>query len=143
MMVEVWHANAEGLYENQEPDRQPELNLHGRFGADATGGLRSVTIRPRVLTLPEDRPVGRLMNRPGLRLDRPAHLHFRITAEGFAILTMHVFDRDDPAIRRDALFGVKPDLLAGFRPAWPDNGHRLGFTFILTAPDGADQDAPD
>ena len=29
-VVEVWHANAEGLYENQEPDLQPEFNLRGR-----------------------------------------------------------------------------------------------------------------
>ena len=129
-MVEVWHANAEGLYENQEPDRQPEFNLRGRFRTDATGSLRFLTILPRGLTLPEDGPVGRLMNRLGLRLVRPAHLHVRITAPGFATLTTQVFDRDDPAIRHDALFGVKPDLLAEFCPE--GQAHRLDFTFILT-----------
>jgi hydroxyquinol 1,2-dioxygenase len=129
-MVEVWHANAEGLYENQEPDRQPEFNLRGRFRADSAGGVRFVTIRPRGLTLPEDGPVGRLMNRLGLRLVRPAHLHFRITAPGFVPLTTHLFDRDDPAIRRDALFGVKPALLAEFRP--DGAAHRLDYTFVLT-----------
>ncbi len=129
-MVEVWHANAEGLYENQEPDRQPEFNLRGRFRADPAGAVQFLTIRPRGLTLPEDGPVGRLMNRLGLRLVRPAHLHFRITATGFAPLTTHVFDRDDPAIGHDALFGVKPALLAAFRPDGPD--HRLDFTFVLT-----------
>jgi hydroxyquinol 1,2-dioxygenase len=134
-MVEVWHADAEGLYENQEPDRQPEFNLRGRFRADANGTLRFLTIRPRGLTLPEDGPVGRLMNRLGLRLVRPAHLHVRIAAPGFATLTTHVFDRDDPAIRHDALFGVKPDLLAEFRP--DAQGHLLDFTFVLTPLDGA------
>ena len=34
-LVEVWQANAEGRYENQEPDRQPENNLRGRFRTDA------------------------------------------------------------------------------------------------------------
>ncbi|MGQ0566223.1 MAG: dioxygenase family protein [Gemmobacter sp.] len=128
--VEVWHANAEGLYENQEPDRQPEFNLRGRFRADAGGGVRFQTIRPRGLTLPEDGPVGRLMNRLGLRLVRPAHLHFRITAAGFVPLTTHVFDRDDPAIGHDALFGVKPALLASFRPE--DGCLHLDYTFVLT-----------
>lgn len=129
-MVEVWHANAEGLYENQEPDRQPEFNLRGRFRTDPVGRVGFLTIRPHGLILPEDGPVGRLMNRLGLRLVRPAHLHFRITAPGLATLTTHVFDRDDPAIRHDALFGVKPEMLAAFRPDGP--GHRLDFTFVLT-----------
>ena len=40
-MVEVWHANGEGLYENQEPDRQPEFNLRGKFVADAADGFGS------------------------------------------------------------------------------------------------------
>jgi hydroxyquinol 1,2-dioxygenase len=132
-VVEVWHANAEGLYENQEPDRQPEFNLRGRFRSDAAGAVRFRTIRPRGLTLPEDGPVGRLMNRLGLRLVRPAHLHVRISAPGFATLTTHVFDQGDAAIRHDALFGVKPALLAEFRPE--GDGCVLDYTFILTAND--------
>jgi protocatechuate 3,4-dioxygenase beta subunit len=128
--VEVWHANASGIYENQEPDLQPEYNLRGRFLSDGAGVVRFRTIRPRGLTLPEDGPVGRLMNRLGLRLVRPAHLHFRVTAAGFHRLTTQVFDRADPAIRQDALFGVKPALLADFRAG--DGGLTLDHTITLT-----------
>ena len=130
-MVEVWHANAEGLYENQQPDLQPEFNLRGRFRTDPQGTLRFRTIRPRGLTLPEDGPVGRLMNRLGLRLVRPAHLHVRVMAPGYATLTTQIFDQGDPAIRQDALFGVKPALLAEFRP--DAAGHRLDYTLVLTS----------
>ena len=38
-IVEIWQANAEGLYENQEPDRQPEFNLRGRFRDRSAGAL--------------------------------------------------------------------------------------------------------
>lgn len=55
----------------------------------------------------------------GLRLERSANLHFRVSAAGFATLTTHVFDRADPAIGHDALFGVKPALLYDFRPIQP------------------------
>lgn len=132
-LVEVWHANGEGFYENQEPDLQPEFNLRGRFRADAAGRFHFRTIRPSGYALPEDGPVGRLMNRLGVRLERPAHLHFRITAPGFRPLVTHVFDRDDPAIGRDALFGVKPGLLAGFRPE--GDGFAVETRFVLCPED--------
>lgn len=119
-VVEVWQANAEGKYENQEPDRQPEHNLRGRFVTDARGGFTFTTVMPRGYALPSDGPVGRLMKRLGLELERPAHLHFRVTAEGYETLTTHIFDHSDPAVGRDAIFGVKPELLARFRADSPD-----------------------
>lgn len=136
--VEVWQANAEGRYENQEPDLQPEFNLRGRFRTGAEGRFAFRSVKPRGYLLPDDGPVGRLARHLGLTLERPAHLHFRVTAPGFQPLTTHVFDRDDPAITRDALFGVKPDLLGCFRregtaetPVWA-----LDVAFVL-APSGA------
>ncbi len=116
-MVEVWQANSFGVYENQQPDLQPEFNLRGRFTADQSGAFWFSSIRPSGYALPEDGPVGRLLNRFGVKLERPAHLHFKITAPGFQALTTHIYDRMDPAIGRDALFCVKPELLGDFRLA--------------------------
>ena len=132
-LVDVWQANALGRYENQDPDLQPEFNLRGRMRADAQGCLTFRTIKPRGYFLPEDGPVGRLVNRLGLRLERPAHVHFKVTAPGFRTLVTHVFDRDDPAIGRDALFGVRPELLAEFRSLPPGGTakHALDLTLVL------------
>jgi protocatechuate 3,4-dioxygenase beta subunit len=133
-VIEVWHANAEGLYENQEPDRQPEFNLRGRFRADAQGRFHFLTVKPKGYTLPSDGPVGRLMTALGLCLERPAHLHFRVSAEGFETLTTHIFDRSNPAIGRDAIFGVKPELMAEFRALPTDGGkqkHMLDLNLVL------------
>mgnify|MGYP001806213142 CR=1 FL=1 len=121
-IVEVWQANSEGLYENQEPDRQPEFNLRGKFRADAQGRFQFLTVKPKGYTLPSDGPVGQLMSALGLGLERPAHIHFRVSGEGFEPLTTHIFDRSDPAINRDAIFGVKPELLAEFRTLPPAAG---------------------
>jgi hydroxyquinol 1,2-dioxygenase len=132
--VEVWHANAEGLYENQEPDRQPEFNLRGRLRTDAEGRFRFQTVKPKGYALPSDGPVGQLMSALGLGLERPAHIHFKVSAPGFETLTTHVFDRSDPAIGQDAIFGVKPELLGEFR-ALPLNGgrrrHSLDLQLVL------------
>jgi hydroxyquinol 1,2-dioxygenase len=143
-LVDVWQANAHGRYENQDPDLQPEFNLRGRMRTGADGRLSYRTVKPRGYFLPEDGPVGRLLNQLGLRLERPAHLHFKVTAQGFRTLVTHVFDRDDPAIGRDALFGVRPELLAEFR-ALPPGGavkHALDLTLVLVRDGHADQDTP-
>lgn len=115
-LVEVWHANAEGRYENQDPDNQPEHNLRGRFIADAQGRFHFRTIRPGGYALPDDGPVGQLARRLGLSLDRPAHIHFAVSAPGHRRLVTAIFDGADPAITRDALFAVKPALIAEFGP---------------------------
>ena len=132
--VEVWHANGEGLYENQDPDGQPEHNLRGRFVTDADGGFAFHTVRPGGYSLPDDGPVGRLARRLGLSLDRPAHLHFAVTAPGHHRLVTAIFDGSDSAIDRDALSAVKPALIGTFRhqPA----GHSLDVALVLL-PDGA------
>lgn len=114
--IEVWHANALGRYENQDPDNQPEHNLRGRFTADAQGGFRFHSIRPAGYSLPEDGPVGLLARKIGLSLERPAHIHFAVTAPGYRRLVTSIFDGSDPAIGRDALFAVKPGLIGDFRP---------------------------
>lgn len=138
--VEVWHANADGRYENQDPDNQPEHNLRGRFVADAHGSFRFRTIRPGGYALPDDGPVGQLARRLGLSLDRPAHIHFAVTAPGCRRLVTAVFDGSDPAIHRDALFAVKPGLVGTYRS---DVGCLVLDVVLVPAPDDAPQPNPE
>jgi protocatechuate 3,4-dioxygenase beta subunit len=133
-LIEVWHANGEGRYENQDPDNQPEHNLRGCFTADAEGRFHFRTIRPAGYALPDDGPVGQLARRIGLSLDRPAHIHFAVDAPGHRRLVTAVFDGSDPAIGRDALFAVKPGLVGEFRPR--PNGFALDVVLVV------DRDAP-
>lgn len=118
--VEVWHANSEGLYENQEPDLQPEFNLRGKFVTDCDGRFHFLSIKPKGYDLPQDGPVGQLLAAFGYPMARPAHIGFRVTAEGFHGLATEFFDADDPLIRDDAIFNVKPELLARFVPRGKD-----------------------
>lgn len=135
--VEVWHANAAGRYENQDPDNQPEHNLRGRFEADAEGAFHFRTIRPGGYALPDDGPVGQLARRLGLSLDRPAHIHFAVSAPGYRRLVTAIFDGSDPAIGRDALFAVRPDLIGTLHPEGP--AFALDVALVL---DRADEGTP-
>lgn len=129
-LIEVWQANGEGAYENQEPDRQPDHNLRGRFRSGPDGRVTIRTVRPRGYAIPADGPVGRLLAQAGQGLRRPAHIHFRVSAPGFQRLTTHVFDRADPQIDRDPLFAVHPALLADFLPA-AGGGWTVDYRFVL------------
>jgi protocatechuate 3,4-dioxygenase beta subunit len=130
--VMTWQANSQGYYENQQPDMQPEFNLRGAFETDTAGRFYYRSVRPSGYGVPDDGPVGRLLRQAGYPLRRPSHLHFLIKAPGFETITTHVYDRNDPHLAEDAIFGVKPELLGDFRPkaegrpAW-----QLDFTFVM------------
>ena len=128
--IEVWQANADGLYENQAPDLQPEGNLRGIYRAGADGRANVRTVRPKGYAIPHDGPVGALLARLGLSPHRPAHLHFRVSAPGFQTLTTHLFDGDDPALGTDPLFAVEPALVTRFARC-PDGGVAASHRFIL------------
>ncbi|MDR6665566.1 dioxygenase [Rhizobium sp. 1399] len=118
--VVTWQANAEGFYENQQPDLQPEHNLRGLFRTDVEGCFSYRSIVPSGYGVPADGPVGRLLSAAGYPLRRPAHLHFVVRAKGFETITTHVYDASDPHLHEDALFGVRPELITSFDPVEVD-----------------------
>ena len=131
-MVETWQANGEGRHENEAGDdgaMQPEWNLRGRFRTGPDGRLHYRAVCPGGYGLPEGGPVLALARGLGLPLRRPAHLSFRISGTGYRDLVTHLFDANDPDIGRDAIFGVRPDLIARYQP--DGSGWRLEYTFVL------------
>ncbi len=132
-VVDTWQANAQGLYENQAPDLQPEFNLRGVFTTGGDGRFHYRTVRPSGYAVPADGPVGQLLGRLGYPLRRPAHLHFLIKADGFETISTHVYAAGDPQLAEDALFGVKPQLIGVFHPAEAggSRGWALDFSFVM------------
>ncbi len=138
--IEVWHADDAGYYDVQ---RDPRLRaLRGRFESDAEGRFHFWTVQPASYPVPHDGPVGRLLEAGGRHPYRPAHVHFLISAEGHAPLVTHVFVAGDPYLESDAVFGVKPELIAEFRAMPPGRApdgrmmeapwRQLDYDFILT-----------
>jgi len=144
--LDVWQANDEGFYDVQQKGLQPDFNLRGIFETDSEGRYWFRAVKPRFYPIPEDGPVGQLLRRLGRHPYRPAHLHYIVTAPGFAPVTTHIFVPDDPYIDSDAVFGVKQSLLADFvMRDEPNRASELGmlnpfwevqFDFVL-APTGA------
>lgn len=114
--VDVWQNAGNRLYAVQDPTQSP-TNLRGRFLTGADGRFSFRTIRPVPYPIPDDGPVGRLLQLTGRHPWRPAHIHLLVTADGFRPLTTHVFDAASEYLDSDAVFGVRDSLLVEFRPA--------------------------
>ncbi len=116
--VEVWEADEDGRYDVQYDGRRTANR--GHLVTDADGGYRFWAVRPAAYPIPEDGPVGDLLDAAGRDPMRPAHIHFLVTAPGYRRLITHVFAADDPYLDRDAVFGVKQSLVARFHDHGPD-----------------------
>ena len=114
-VIDVWQANDEGFYDVQQQGIQPDFNLRGVFRTGPDGRYWFRAVKPKYYSIPDDGPVGQLLNKLGRHPYRPAHLHYIIKAKGFDALVTHIFDPDDPYINSDAVFGVKESLLADFK----------------------------
>lgn len=108
--IEIWQTADNGLYSNLD-ENQPEYNLRGHMMVGEDGLYRFTTVRPAPYTVPDDGPVGELLNATGRQPWRPSHLHFIVTAPGFKTLVTEVFPSDDPYIDQDAVFGVREQLI--------------------------------
>jgi protocatechuate 3,4-dioxygenase beta subunit len=112
--IEVWQSNNDGYYDVQQKGIQPEGNLRGVFTADALGGYWFRSAKPRYYPIPDDGPVGSLLNALGRHPFRPAHLHFIVTAPGYDPVITHIFTPDCPYLSEDVVFGVKSSLIGDF-----------------------------
>lgn len=126
--LDVWQANNEGFYDVQQQGIQPSMNLRGMFTAEEDGRYWFRSVEPRFYPIPDDGPVGQLLGALGRHPNRPAHIHFVVSAAGFETVTTHIFKPDCPYLHSDPVFGVKHSLIADFRML--DDGERareLGF----------------
>ena len=123
--VDVWSDNADGFYDVQQPDTQPQHNNRGVFRTGADGRYWFTGIKPVSYPIPDDGPVGEMLGHLGRHPYRPAHMHFMVTAPGYARLITHTFVAGDEYLKSDAVFGVKAPLIVDFirnedtdGPAW-------------------------
>lgn len=109
-VVDVWHANADGLYSNEAAGLH-EWNLRGRQRTDLDGRYRLDTVQPSHYTVKHDGPVGRLLAAVGRHPWRPAHIHFRVNADGHRPLVTQAYLAGGPYLDDDAIQGVKASLV--------------------------------
>jgi catechol 1,2-dioxygenase len=121
--LDVWQNGENRLYAMQDPTA-PEEHLRGRFHTRADGSYGFVAVRPVPYTIPDDGPVGRMLDATGRHPWRPAHIHMIVRAPGHRTLATHVFDASSEYLDADAVFAVKPSLLRTFVERTADDPER-------------------
>lgn len=128
-VIDVWQADADGFYDVQYAQLDhPQGRGVLRSGADGRFHFKTVVAEP--YPIPTDGPVGAMLRATKNHPWRPAHLHFKIVAEGYETLVTHVFREGDRYLDSDAVFGVREALVADWVKQ-PDGSYSLDFDFVL------------
>lgn len=109
-MVDVWHANTMGNYSFFGPPQSP-YNLRRKIETDQEGRYRFRTIMPSGYGCPPGSNTETLLANMGRHGQRPAHIHFFVTAPGYRQLTTQINIEGDKYLHDDFAFGTRDDLI--------------------------------
>lgn len=129
--IDVWQTATHGGYAVQEPGKQNPDNLRGIFTSAGDGSYEFWTVRPVVYSIPDDGPVGQMLEANNRHPNRAAHTHLMVRAPGYHTVATHVFDADSAYLDSDAVFGVRDSLVVKFEPQ-ADGTLAAPFDVVLT-----------
>lgn len=125
--LDLWQSDATGRY-SQFDYPEPRHNLRGRLQTSDRGSFAVRTVVPSCYEIPKAGPTGKILAALGRHAFRPAHLHVKVSHDGFAPLTTQLYMAGDPWIDSDVVGAVKPSLVTKLTkhdsPAEVE-GHRL------------------
>jgi catechol 1,2-dioxygenase len=121
--LDVWQNGADMLYAVQRPEA-PDDHLRGRYRTGQDGSYAFVAVRPVPYPIPDDGPVGKMLEATGRHPWRPAHIHMIVRAPGYRTVTTHIFDATSEYLDSDTVFAVKPSLRRSFEERSPEDPDR-------------------
>ncbi|WP_026355026.1 catechol 1,2-dioxygenase [Massilia niastensis] len=108
--VEVWHANLLGNYSFFDQTQSP-FNLRRTIITDAAGRYQFQTIMPKGYGCPPGGSTAKLLDLLGRHGQRPAHIHFFVSAEGQRKLTTQINIDGDEYLWDDFAFASREGLV--------------------------------
>ena len=140
-VVSVWQTATDGRYDMQADDGS--MDCRGEFTTDANGDYLIRSVRPQFYSIPMDGPVGDMIRAQQRHGNRPAHVHFLISAPGHREMVTALYIADDPHIMDDVVFGAHGDLIAAIKKdqlGCPVDGvNSIKFNFALSVESAADK----
>ena len=113
-VVDVWHANTLGGYSFFDPS-QPQYNLRRRIATDAKGRYSFRSILPAGYACPPEGQTQKLLDQLGRHGNRPAHIHFFVSAPGYRKLTTQINIDGDAYLHDDFAFATRDGLIPAVR----------------------------
>jgi catechol 1,2-dioxygenase len=108
--VEIWHCNSKGGYSFFDPT-QSEYNMRRTIYADSEGRYTARSIIPSGYGVPEGAPTDVVLKALGRHGERPAHIHYFISAPGHQHLTTQINLAGDPYTFDDFAFATREELV--------------------------------
>jgi catechol 1,2-dioxygenase len=106
-LIEVWQANAKGLYDTYKPGNFTEttsFHLRGMLYTDDQGRFEIETVMPGSYPIPPGLPG---LEEWGGRM-RPAHIHFKVQESLHVPVTGQMYFKGDPHIANDPYASRRP-----------------------------------
>lgn len=141
-IVECWHANSKGFYSHFDPTgAQTEFNLRGAVKTGADGKYEFRTLMPVGYGCPPQGATQQLLDEIGRHGNRPAHVHFFVSADSHRKLTTQFNIEGDPLIWDDFAYATREELIppvvektGGAELGLKDNAYKeIEFNFALTS----------
>ena len=126
--LHIWHSDVDGLYSGYNEEFPIEL-YRGRKIIGASGEFCIHTTVPAPYMIPHEGPSGRLLELMGRHPWRPAHLHFKIRANGFQEHTTQAYFDGGEWLDSDCVEGVRPKLIHSLVQS--EDGKTLEIDFVL------------
>ena len=129
--VEVWHANLMGNYSFFDKS-QSAFNLRRSIVTDEQGRYRFRSIMPKGYACPPDGATQLLLDQLGRHGNRPAHIHFFVTAAGHRKLTTQINIDGDEYLWDDFAFASREGLVPAVKRTGGAEAHAsIDFDFHL------------
>ncbi|WP_157218077.1 catechol 1,2-dioxygenase [Flavisphingomonas formosensis] len=109
-IVDVWHANTLGNYSYFDKS-QTDYNNRRRIETDAEGKYKFHSIVPSGYAVPPQGTTERLLGSVGRHGNRPAHIHFFVSAPGYRHLTTQINIAGDPFLYDDFAQATREGLI--------------------------------
>jgi catechol 1,2-dioxygenase len=113
-IIDVWHANTLGGYSFFDPS-QSKFNLRRRIETDLEGRYSFRSLLPSGYACPPNGQTQKLLDQLGRHGNRPAHIHFFITAPDYRKLTTQINIDGDAYLHDDFAFATRDGLIPEVR----------------------------
>ncbi|MBK5304500.1 MULTISPECIES: catechol 1,2-dioxygenase [Gammaproteobacteria] len=109
-LVDLWQADSQGNYSHFDKC-QSEFNLRRRIVTDAEGRYRVRSIVPSGYGCNPQGPTQECLNQLGRHGQRPAHIHFFVSAPGYEHLTTQINLSNDAYLWDDFAYATRDGLI--------------------------------
>ena len=113
-LVDLWQADSKGNYSHFDPS-QSEFNLRRRIITDSHGRYRVRSIVPSGYGCNPAGPTQECLNQLGRHGQRPAHIHFFVSAAGYEHLTTQINLSNDSYLWDDFAYATRDGLIGEVR----------------------------